>query len=383
MIKQRTWAVLFALAGVQLTACSPSQTIPEAEPGSSPSNANQAKTSGSHSTAVAQVDAGFGSGYHFANPQPQHQPRPVRPAPRPQHQYAHQQQVYVPEPEQAYQPQAYEYETQMVGYMPAPPVAMPPMQVNQPIELGSGMPALQWSELRKIGEQIFQNESGGSVSNLVHWNDGENFASMGIGHFTWYPTGRAARFGNTFPQLLDHLERNGVQLPAWVRQARHTGAPWRSKAELMRAKNTAQVKELQTILFQTRELQAQYIVDRTRLAMPKLVRTSPAHLRPLVAQNLNVLANTPGGWYAIIDYVNFKGEGLNRSGGYRGQNWGLLQVLETMRPAQPGQDALNAFADAAMQVLQRRVNNAPNGSGEERWLAGWSRRINTYRAPLA
>lgn len=372
MIKQRTWAVLFALAGVQLTACSPSQMIPEAEPGSSPQNAQQTQAK----VTTAQVDDGFGAGYQFDSTRKNQRPV-VRPAPRPQRQYPPS--AYPVGYGNGYEQQDYDYQAQSVAYIPP----MPPMQPNQPIELGNGMPALEWSELRKIGEQIFQNESGGSVSNLVHWNDGEDFASMGIGHFTWYPSGRSARFGNTFPQLLDHLERNGVQLPEWVRQARHSGAPWRSKSELLRVKNTARVKELQNILFQTRELQAQYIVDRTRLAMPKLVRTSPEHLRPLVAQNLNALANTPGGWYAIIDYVNFKGEGLNRNGGYRGQNWGLLQVLETMRPAQPGQDALNAFADAAMQVLQRRVNNAPSGSGEERWLAGWSRRVNTYRVPLA
>lgn len=368
-MKQRTWAVLFVMAGVQLTACSPSQSIPEAEPGSSPQSANQAKNSGPNHTVISQVDNGFGSGYQF-NQQQQSRP-PVRPAPRPQRQRPYQQSAYQTGSGQI------QGDYQAVAYSPTQP-----MQPDQPVELGNGMPALQWNELRKIGEQIFQNESGGSASNLVHWNDGENFASMGIGHFTWYPAGRSARFGNTFPQLLDHLERNGVRLPEWVRQARHTGAPWRTKAELQSAKNAGQVQDLQNILFQTRELQAQYIVDRTRLAMPKLVKASPDHLRPLVAQNLNAIANTPGGWYAIIDYVNFKGEGLNRSGGYRGQNWGLLQVLETMRPAQPGQDALHAFADAAMQVLNRRVQNAPSGSGEERWLAGWSRRVNTYRVPL-
>lgn len=362
-MKQRTWAVLFVMAGVQLTACSPSQTIPEAEPGSSP-HSNPAKP------IVSKVDEGFGGGYQYD--QQRRQP-PVRPAPRPRYNRPQQPLAY-------YDPNGQQdYDYQQVAFT-AP---MPPMQSHQPVELGNGMPALQWSELRKIGEQIFQNESGGNVSNLVHWNDGENFASMGIGHFTWYPAGRSARFGNTFPQLLDHLERNGVRLPEWVRQARHTGAPWRTKAELQRAKNAGQVQDLQNILFQTRELQAQYIVDRTRLAMPKLVKASPDHLRPLVAQNLNAIANTPGGWYAIIDYVNFKGEGLNRNGGYRGQNWGLLQVLESMRPAQPGQDALHAFADAAMQVLNRRVQNAPSGSGEERWLAGWSRRVNTYRVPLS
>ncbi|WP_308874745.1 hypothetical protein [Thiothrix subterranea] len=139
----------------------------------------------------------------------------------------------------------------------------------------SGMPTLSGQELLLIADHIFKNESGGDPDKLVHWNDGENFASMGLGHFTWYPAGRAARFGNTFPDLLGHLQSNGVQLPAWVQQARYQGAPWRTKAKLMRAKQTGQVRELQDLLYQTRLLQAAYIVDRTRRAMPKLVNAAP------------------------------------------------------------------------------------------------------------
>jgi len=243
----------------------------------------------------------------------------------------------------------------------------------------TGMPELSTAELRTIGDQIFKNEGGGNVDNLVHWNDSENFASMGIGHFTWYPAGSPARFGNTFPDLLHYMQARGVQLPGWLQQASYQGAPWRNKAQLMQTKQTPQVQELQNLLYQTRLLQVQYIVDRTRRAMPKLINASPGQGRQRLNNNLNAVANTPGGWYALIDYTNFKGEGLNRSGGYNGQNWGLLQVLEEMRPSQPGQQALHEFADAAMRVLERRVRNSPPANNERRWLAGWSNRVNTYR----
>lgn len=242
-------------------------------------------------------------------------------------------------------------------------------------------PRISGRELQLIADRIFQNEGGGQITNLVHWNDGENFASMGIGHFTWYPSGRKASFGNTFPGLLDHLQSSGVRLPAWLQQARHQGAPWRSKAELMYAKNSGRVRELQDLLYQTRMLQAAYIVQRTQKALPKLVQATTPQLRGKVSANLNALANTPGGWYALIDYVNFKGEGLNRNGGYRGQNWGLLQVLEEMQISQPGAQALHEFANAANRVLTRRVRNSPPGRNEARWLAGWAKRINTYRYP--
>lgn len=247
---------------------------------------------------------------------------------------------------------------------------------------GNGLAGLSPAEMKVIGDKIFRNESGGDIDKLVHWNVGENFASMGIGHFTWYPAGRRNRYGNTFPGLLDHLKSNGVKLPIWVQKARYSGAPWRTKNELKSAKRSRQVQEFQNLLYQTRDLQAGYIFERAKRAMPRLVKTTPPHLRPLVAQNLNAVANTRGGWYALIDYVNFKGEGLSRKGGYKGQNWGLLQVLENMRPSQPGQMALNNFADSAIQTLERRVRNSNPSRGESRWMRGWTVRCNTYRQPF-
>ena len=246
----------------------------------------------------------------------------------------------------------------------------------------SNIATISPAEMRTIGDKIFRNESGGDIDKLVHWNVGENFASMGIGHFTWYPAGRRTRFGNTFPGLLDHLQANGVQLPAWVQKAKFRGAPWRTKNELMYAKNSPQVRQFQNLLYETRYLQASYIFERAKRAVPRLVKATPPHLRAHVAQNLNAVANTSGGWYALIDYVNFKGEGLNRKGGYKGQNWGLLQVLENMRPSQPGQMALNNFADSAIQVLERRVRNSNPSRGESRWMRGWTVRCNTYRQPF-
>lgn len=238
------------------------------------------------------------------------------------------------------------------------------------------------AELYAIGDKIFKNETGGRIDQLVHWNKRENFAAMGIGHFTWYPAGRRARYGNTFPGMLDYLQKNGVKLPHWIQRARFEGAPWRSRAELMRAKNTSEVRQFSQLLYKTRHLQAKYIMDRAMRAMPRLVKKTPSHLRRHVTNNLNAVANSRGGRYVLIDYTNFKGEGLNRSGGYKGHNWGLLQVLEEMRPVRAGPQALNEFADAAMRVLERRVRNSNPRRNERKWLPGWRNRTNTYRKPI-
>jgi len=239
-------------------------------------------------------------------------------------------------------------------------------------------------ELRSIGDKIFKNEAGGVKSKLVHWNHGENFAAMGIGHFTWYPAGpRRHRFGNTFPGLLTHMERRGVALPKWLKKARRSGAPWNSRRALMKQKGTYKVNQLEQLLYATRDIQAEYIIERAKRAMPKLVRKTPSRLKAHVGNNLNAVANTPGGWYALVDYVNFKGEGLKRNAGYKGKNWGLLQVLENMQASAPGQQALDNFSQSALFVLKRRIKNSPPHRNERRWLAGWSSRVGSYRHPLA
>ena len=48
---------------------------------------------------------------------------------------------------------------------------------------------LNGAQRKSGGMKIWQNESGATVSGLTHWNEGEEFPSLGIGHFIWYPHG--------------------------------------------------------------------------------------------------------------------------------------------------------------------------------------------------
>ena len=66
----------------------------------------------------------------------------------------------------------------------------------------------------EIGRRIWKNESGGTVSGLTAWNAGEQFASLGIAHFIWYPAGKRGPFEESFPKLADYLGRQGVHVPA-------------------------------------------------------------------------------------------------------------------------------------------------------------------------
>ena len=97
----------------------------------------------------------------------------------------------------------------------------------------------------------------------------------------------------------------------------------------------------------------------------------------MVEKNMTLLRESAAGNFALIDYINFKGDGLNPKERYRGEGWGLLQVLMLMKPADAA-SAPPAFAEAAKTVLGLRVRNSPPERGEQRWLEGWRNRCDAY-----
>jgi hypothetical protein len=126
-----------------------------------------------------------------------------------------------------------------------------------------------------------------------------------------------------------------------------------------------------------------YAAHRMEDALPKVLDAAPASERTLLEERFNRVAAAPNGVYALMDYVNFKGEGVNPTERYAGEGWGLLQVLELMDDAAPGQPSVEAFARGADAALTRRVVNAPadRREREQGWLPGWRVRLKTYLVP--
>ena len=101
--------------------------------------------------------------------------------------------------------------------------------------------------------------------------------------------------------------------------------------------------------------------------------------RAEIEERFERVASTANGCYALVDYVNFKGEGVLATERYAGQGWGLLQVLEGMKTENAGRQAdVKAFAESAKTVLRNRVRNSPPERNEARWLPGWLKRVDTY-----
>jgi hypothetical protein len=244
-----------------------------------------------------------------------------------------------------------------------------------PFTFASDIPKLHAAQLQSIGEKIYQNETGGNPEHLIAWNNGEAFASMGLGHFIWFPKGIDSPFTETFPNLLLYLQAQKVFIPAWLQQKQY--CPWQTKQDFTDAKNSEQMQELRSLLSSTFEHQVAFIHQRMLRSLPlMLAEVDNAEIKTLVTSRFHTLAATELGMYSLIDYVNFKGEGTADTEKYNNQGWGLLQVLLYMRLDTQNQHL--AFTQACDAMLTQRVKNSPQKQVEQNWLAGWRKRCGTY-----
>ncbi|WP_349559409.1 hypothetical protein [Marinobacter sp. NFXS9] len=233
------------------------------------------------------------------------------------------------------------------------------------------------AQLERVGQQIFRNECAAKVECLVHWNEGEAFPSLGIGHFIWYPADVEGLFVESFPQLVQYMDEQGVTLPDWLAEGDPEDAPWPNRKAYLAQQDSERVESLRQFLNRTQDVQAAFMFKRAQSALARVVDAAPEARRGTISQHIKNLSATPGGAYALIDYVNFKGEGLSPSERYQGQGWGLLQVLERMSRVD-GDTPLDQFRNAAAEVLTLRAKNAPKKIERERWLPGWLKRLDTY-----
>ena len=237
------------------------------------------------------------------------------------------------------------------------------------------------AQARSIGLKIWRNEAGGKVQFLTHWNKGEDFGSFGIGHFIWYPAGKQGPFTESFPGVIDALAAAGETLPGWMQG--HPPCPWTDRESFYAEFDGPRLAELRALLARTVDVQAQYAAHRLENALPKVLAAAEPSERAALERRFSAVAAAPNGVYALVDYVNFKGEGVSPTERYAGQGWGLMQVLELTADAEPGQPSVEAFAKGADDALARRVANASadRREREQAWLPGWRARLKTYLEP--
>ncbi|WP_020405974.1 hypothetical protein [Hahella ganghwensis] len=233
-------------------------------------------------------------------------------------------------------------------------------------------------QLDWVGQKIFQNECAGQEACLVHWNEGESFPSLGIGHFIWYPAQVDDPFVESFPSLIAYMQKASVSLPPWLETLEPFDAPWPDRDSFLSQQNHSRIQSLREFLSSTRGVQAEFMFARAKASLKRVIEAAPETERETIRQHLDALTSAPAGVYALIDYVNFKGEGLSPEESYQGNGWGLLQVLQQMSE-DDSMSPVTRFQQAAIVVLTRRANNAQDPIEREKWLPGWINRLKSYQ----
>ena len=246
------------------------------------------------------------------------------------------------------------------------------------------LPVVSATAYHSIAARIFANETQSQTRYLTYWGAGEDFPSLGIGHFIWFPEGVDAPFDETFPLMVQYVNEHSGEcssLPAWLEDLQSFDAPWQSKQEFDDAQESARMTELRQWLVDTASEQARFIVVSFADRWNEL--ELPVEEKQTLTALLQRLVQTSQGLSAVVDYYNFKGLGSNPRERYNGQGWGLVQVLTDILKQTDSADTadlVEQFSAATANRLRLRVKNAPPERNEARWLEGWERRVADYTA---
>jgi hypothetical protein len=195
--------------------------------------------------------------------------------------------------------------------------------------------------LHKLAANVLRNETGCRPMDIVKWNKNENFPSLGLMHSIWFPPGVNHAYGQSFPEMWQFLRKKALAagsppVPAFM-QSEKTGAAWAETEFRVPDRETAdEIATLKKFLAEPKvlEWQKEFIVRRAQKSFSRvLAAIEPGPKRQEAFSYLKRLLATDRGVISVIDYVNFKGEGLipvKVDGFTQPISWGFRPVLEKM-----------------------------------------------------
>lgn len=226
------------------------------------------------------------------------------------------------------------------------------------------------NELKEFVKKLKRLEGTNNPMITTYWKEGEEFPSMGIGHFIWMPDNFSGNYEESFPALLAYLERYHYTLPNFLKE--NIDPPWETREAFFAQIDSPEMEELRAFFKKTKLEQGCFVIENFDGILAEMME---ARGNPKIERNFLSLNKRTEGLLAMIDYVHFKGKGISPQERYQNQGWGLADVLIEMEEAG---DPLTNFVAAAKQVLRKRVALAPIGRNEERWIPGWDARLRSY-----
>lgn len=241
------------------------------------------------------------------------------------------------------------------------------------------------AEIARVTANLLNNETGCKAGNMMEWDSkaGEFFPSIGLPHVVGFPVGARKVVDESFPRFWQYLQQNYKGTTRWP-DLKLVGesVPWKTKKEF---ETDPVVKDLNRFLLDpdVMELQGQFAVQRATSSIGAILAANSLDPNPRVrtgelCSRFKNLLKTPQGLQAIVDYVNWKGEGIHYSEQTDTKHirWGLKQVLENIGTVDP-KNAHLQFADAASRALAERSSD---DSRIKKSMPGLQSRIeSTYR----
>ncbi len=231
--------------------------------------------------------------------------------------------------------------------------------------------------IKALAARLWHNECGGKYENLTFWNAKEEFPSMGIGHFIWFPQHVSLSFTHQrFPLLLQFLEKKYKKKIDDVLRFDKEICPWDKREAFYEDFHKERMETLRAFLKDTIDLQLCFIVKEFSYAVRQKGKGLAGDDHEQFCTQFQRLMQLPTGLSIVMDYTSFKGIGGPQEE-YGNYGWGLSDVLQEMEGSD-ADTAIQDFVQAAELVLKRRIENAPQERQEEKFWPGWKKRLATY-----
>ena len=165
------------------------------------------------------------------------------------------------------------------------------------------LPAINAGAYHTIAGRIFANETRAQTRYLTYWGAGEDFPSLGIGHFIWFPDGVDAPFDESFPTMVNYVRQHAdgcYSMPSWLDELQPFAAPWQSKQQFDAQQQSVRMIELRQWLADTAPLQARYIVASFNARWNEL--ELPAVQKLPLTRLLQRLVQTSQGLFAVFSF---------------------------------------------------------------------------------
>ncbi|MDA9189419.1 hypothetical protein N9O57_00390 [bacterium] len=283
------------------------------------------------------------------------------------------------------------------------PTGPKPASVNIPSDFKVHLSEEEKKQMsKKVGEFEFNNKR----DKIMQWNKNEDFLSLGLGHFTWFGNATKTRGVESFPDYIEYLVNekgyDPEKIPQIIRPVKINGRyvmnkkmPYGYKSSFEKNQKGPSMSAVKNFLWQpdVQATQFDFIKNRLESQAGNIVNfhNSPSYDGSPVANGkeltrkmtnfMDDLSKSSAGKFGMIDYVNFKGEGLSPDERIKGTNegWGLYQVLSGAAKEYDGsQDPAKLFSKHSGLALKNRVNKDSRMQAND---AGWQRRTKFYGNP--